>query len=621
MQILFEYLPEKTFDYEHGQSICKVNDIEYDEVRDVGASYILRRVDRFLRQWPENMRRFYPPTNNTLRYVFARPNKVISEVFPLVFRCTNKACMRTYSYNISELEHRPKTKCPVCKSRLIQLQHVLIHGCGNIEPLWIPSCPIHGKDHIMLDNRPQRYKDMRWVCRACGDKVIGEYLGKKCSDCGLRGNMHPAVHSSSSAYYPQYITLVNLPGKELDRIFGDSQYRYFVIAAYLGLFDHPKTRLNEVMVNENGASLLDETIGDLERLLRALPEEQRKATMEILRKTQVDLQNTQTRTRSNLIPRVEQLLSDRQTSIEDITEEIFEYVKLEEELSFKTLDDLITIANNEGWTHRIPKIKSFKNTMERAGISNVRLIEDFPVTSVIIGYTRVERDPGKAILRSFPIRDRENARVPLYFETTKTEAIIFELNHRKVLKWLYDNHFAATSPDGMDDMDVKAWFLRNMVSINPFDEIPANTEQERITRATYVLVHSMSHAFLRQAAILSGFERTSLSEYIFPRALAFAIYYNNRHEFNIGGLHTMFEQNLNDWFNLVWDNANICVYDPVCNEHGASCHACMHISEMSCTHFNRNLSRHHLFGGKGISANTIIGYWEDAYAITNSNEI
>jgi hypothetical protein len=117
-----------------------------------------------------------------------------------------------------------------------------------------------------------------------------------------------------------------------------------------------------------------------------------------------------------------------------------------------------------------------------------------------------------------------------------------------------------------------------MGTVNPYLEIP---EEETITRAVYGLVHSFSHLVLRQAVIQSGFDRTSLSEYLFPHGLSFVLYSNNRSSFTIGGLYTLFEQTLHEHLRAVQDKGGVCVYDPVCMEETGACHACMHTSELS----------------------------------------
>jgi len=121
----------------------------------------------------------------------------------------------------------------------------------------------------------------------------------------------------------------------------------------------------------------------------------------------------------------------------------------------------------------------------------------------------------------------------------------------------------------------------------------------------------MSHFFLKKAALLCGLDRTSLSEYILPRTLTFAIYANHRFGATIGALSSLFEQSLPDWLGQILTDTRRCLYDPVCQSKGGNCHACTHLAETSCRFFNLNLGRPFLFGGNDDEVGSInFGYWD-----------
>jgi hypothetical protein len=119
----------------------------------------------------------------------------------------------------------------------------------------------------------------------------------------------------------------------------------------------------------------------------------------------------------------------------------------------------------------------------------------------------------------------------------------------------------------------------------------------------------MSHVLLKQASTISGFDRTNLSEFLFPRALSFVIYANNRNEFNIGGMNTMVEQQLDTLLGQAETTGNDCVYDPVCSQRGSACLSCLHVSEISCSYFNQVLYRSYLYGSRPQSSEDITGFW------------
>jgi hypothetical protein len=123
-QILFNFLPGKTFDFEGGQFICKVTNIQAsdDPERRLNKPYVLDRVAWLLQQWPEERRRGFPDIHQQDRYVLVTPRAVLAEIFPLLFECTNKGCRRAVLYHtLGEVSQRNAgLRCHHCKGRLIQ---------------------------------------------------------------------------------------------------------------------------------------------------------------------------------------------------------------------------------------------------------------------------------------------------------------------------------------------------------------------------------------------------------------------------------------------------------------------------------------------------------------------
>jgi hypothetical protein len=104
-----------------------------------------------------------------------------------------------------------------------------------------------------------------------------------------------------------------------------------------------------------------------------------------------------------------------------------------------------------------------------------------------------------------------------------------------------------------------------------------------------------------------------VNQYVLPRSLSFAVYSSHRFGATIGALTALFEQSLADWLNQVLDSRK-CVYDPVCTDQGGNCHACMHLSEISCQFFNMNLGRSFLFGGRDKELGEIkFGYFDPTF--------
>jgi hypothetical protein len=50
---------------------------------------------------------------------------------------------------------------------------------------------------------------------------------------------------------------------------------------------------------------------------------------------------------------------------------------------------------------------------------------------------------------------------------------------------------------------------------------------------------------------------------------------------------------MHPWIDHAVEQSRRCIYDPACrnDQDGAACHACLHLSEFSCEHFNGELDR------------------------------
>jgi hypothetical protein len=176
------------------------------------------------------------------------------------------------------------------------------------------------------------------------------------------------------------------------------------------------------------------------------------------------------------------------------------------------------------------------------------------------------------------------------------------------LRWLRLNGQNPNVPTGTnEDLSAKSYFVQLFHGMSLYHSI-GNDQSE--LRMVFGLLHTLSHLCVRQASLLCGLEKTSLSEYILPKALTIAMYCNHRFGATIGALTALFEQSLTQWLNGIRDS-RACVYDPLCKDHGATCHACTHLAETSCRFFNLNLSRAFLFGGFDTKAGEIrYGYFD-----------
>lgn len=139
-QVLFNYLPGKTFDFEKIATIARVTRIRGTPTTELNAVVLLRRVAENARAWAPDLRPGLRDDvlSDPTRFVFLNPTEVQAEMFPKTLWCQNSSCAVVRDFSNSGVL---PTRCPRCRSgRLKQLRFVKIHRCGAIEPLLPPRC-------------------------------------------------------------------------------------------------------------------------------------------------------------------------------------------------------------------------------------------------------------------------------------------------------------------------------------------------------------------------------------------------------------------------------------------------------------------------------------------------
>jgi len=589
-QVLFYFTPNRTFD--HGRGVInKVKEIQGEEVRNINTGLLISLLNRRLSDFRNKLG--FPRDADEKKYIFLKPKRVIGTIFPTVFRCPE--CGRVYRHSQYEIEKNGIPSCRVCGKKLTQIHHVMVCSCGRIEEVRIPKCRLHGTGDIKLDDTSERYRDFKWVCLKCG-RVIEKGLSKRCS-CGK--DMKPHVHTDSSVYQVHHITAVDMP--EINSEFVDDMDNFTLVAGALTkVFRHPDEK-----------RIADFEGGLIEKLKSNLSEKEIEEFREVLNilKNQKEISKNFTHLKKLLRDdeesKSEHVAEIREIMGKDLIEKlyprrhrIFEYVKIMEDTNIEPIK-LEEVMRIEGLSEE--KIIKSKKLLHDFGISEIHYTTAFPIVNAVFGYTRLydEQDSESVVLRAFPAY---RGRTPVYVNRIKSEAIFVRLDPTRVLEWLVSNKYPVDEPSETQSKNHSA-ILRHLDPVEPYrlDEV------NEITKAVFGLQHTISHLMIREASVLSGMERTSIAEFHFPEALSFAIYINSSESFMMGGFLTLIVQNLKEWLYGSFESGRRCIYDPVCLENGGGCHACIHLSEMSCQFFNSPdfLDRAFVYGGKGMK-----GYWE-----------
>lgn len=641
-QVLYQFLPANTFDYSDQRGIWQVTRLETSDVSgQISRDYILSRVLARVRNWEGGQAGF--ASSNPDHYHFGEPEGVRSQPFPTTFECQN--CEKAHGYySADDLESQnPDLTCDRCGGDIKQYQFVSVHSCGEIRRLYPESCPNHGDKHIVLDRRDsQRVRNFHWSCEVdgCGWETPMRH-GQNCG-CDYtppagdeNEGMYTTVHRAGSVYYPHYITAVNLHSAGIGHLRQSEDGARKAFAQHFGLSDAEsveevslRERVGEVEVDDakvvevfqanDGITSLDE------------------AREHLKERGEIDSQTVRER-----LAEVITLDSDGdQSELTDAGDEILQYVLSREDLTTDSLSDLEQQSRTRGFIEKADRISTYKDDIDRLGIQDVRVVEDFPVQTFVYGYTRGGRDEDEARINAFSQNASDGDGTPIFVDTSETEAVQFDLDPERVLLWLSLNIPETSDPDAVngsitlpqiDSTDEAALeHARNEISqlsrdeqwgflishlapvegYGRFETDAGDDVEGQVTEHVFKLLHTTSHILLKQASTISGFDRTNLSEFLFPRALSLVIYANNREEFNIGGMTTMVEQQLDNLLGQAESHGNDCVYDPVCSQRGGACLSCLHVSEISCSYFNQVISRDYLFGSRPNTDRTITGYWE-----------
>lgn len=607
-QVLFNYLPGRTFDFERVATIARVVNIRGFQCTDLNTEILLRKVAEDASAWSLEYRPLLRDNvlQNAARFVLLDPQTVQAEMFPKVFWCQNRSCGRVFDYSYND--SLPPKKCPTCRQgELVQLRFVRIHRCGALQPLRPPACQqCHTANQMALDLRgSERISNFRWICRQCNTAT--SVFGGWCSECQWPNGdlklrrMNIEVHRSGRTFYAHTVVLLNIPHRQLDIFFNLSEWPAIVAAKFFGLPEMTHRSLFDFIQTTSGSQTEADaglSGADLNDLLRRqkndkLTMEEFVTEMRTLR--QQRQQEHQESSPSGITQVLEQRTGIPMQTWKQAGQEMLEAAMLLENTHLRDL-----------FNHTPTSLTT--NIARHMGLSRLSLVTDFPIITATYGYSRAEYAPNQCCLNPFSPEREHGGKFPIFVDQVQADALLLSLNYNRVCVWLERNGFAPILPAGSDtDLSRQAYFVQLFNNVSLRETLHNDCPQARMV---FGLLHTLSHLCVRQAALLCGLDRNSLSEYVLPRALTLALYSNHRFGATIGALTALFEQSLGEWLNAVRDTRR-CVYDPVCYERESSCHACTHLAETSCRFFNLNLSRALLFGGPDPQLGYIkLGYFD-----------
>lgn len=586
-QVMYNFPPKATFSNPK-HNLIEISDVMFgDQMEITSEEELIEYVHASLNAWESGIAGGGLPPASRDRWVIAEPETVYAKIFPRVFECME--CGKVHDYSEERLDdlERNGIDCQrgSCEGNLTQIHHVgVCPSCSEISSIDVPGCDDHGWAYIKLDDRADRYQEFKWRCGACNGAAVQNDFRAFC-ECGEY--MEITVHSASKAMNIHDFTRVDL-GKDnvyQSNLRSDEEIDPLVIGAYLGEFNHPETTLRE-MVQKDGMSSIDPDAVDID------DPEAIEAAKQML--GQVGGEDEPELVRAS----VKQKVGDV-----DPPENMRRYIQLHEIMEQESAREDATPREEQ--------------LMDQMGILDIGITSEFPLLKGVYGYHRTfndqEDDKPTPAVRTFPQIKVEDGdwRTPIYTTRSKTEAAIVQLDPCAIGHWLSEAGYDIEDTRNMDLSDARATLYAAMEPVEPYStDVETGDQYNEVTRAVHRLLHTSSHLLMQRASVHSGIEETSFAEYLFTEALAFAIYSNNTENYTAGGLFTLIDRNLDDWLLSTLNQGERCMYDSTCAEiRGGSCHACSHISEIGCQHFNKNLSRIDLYGER-IAKDAPTGFWE-----------
>jgi hypothetical protein len=262
-------------------------------------------------------------------------------------------------------------------------------------------------------------------------------------------------------------------------------------------------------------------------------------------------------------------------------------------------------------------------------ISRVVAVNQMKKVNAVLGFTRLDEMDRVNDLTSRLVKLTRNGK-PTWVPATEDrgEGIFLQLDLDAVASW--ESSILSTPLWGAHRAAHRRNFERR------FSETAKNVDPDvRLPTPRYWLLHTLSHALIREMAMSSGYGAASLTERIYgwtgspEREAAAGLLIcttASDSEGTLGGLVALSEPGrLHRLLVLALRRSSRCSSDPVCAMrtpsdpedflHGAACHCCSFASETSCEKANRFLDRRFLLNLPTATGEGVSGFFGGADAL------
>ena len=629
-QAVYRFLPDMWISEkdDSGRAIsARIKNWNYIKMSDIYEDFIEEEIKRQIKLFGDrggDITAFdITPGTHTFSVVETACNEgipdIIGEMSPLVFYCSS--CGKVFDVRNPSDVDKYTWKCKECgKMAVKQLQMIYACECGHAQPIKIPYVP-GVKDFKYRPNETQ-YK--MFYKSGLADKPA-EFV-QTCPTCNAR--LVPDNANSGRNYKPFTLRVINLVDERCGRFYKKGLEAQKTIVSRW--FDKVSADDYEEILNNIDLAFSEAMRSDAQRI--AIEQQVRSLVdagllSEEMFESAVNnmLQNTSnTKSVERYVTICDDLFAKKKAEdpagytewLGHFSFKLMQYDTLKYAKRIVTLEEAIQRQLEMEFIDSADEVHELN---AKLGIKNMQVSCDIQILNCTYGYTRRSADPKIASSNNPRCRLKLNAYDKtrdgtanlVYGAKLDTEGILFEIDQRKIIEWLYDNDIILEEqlPDLDDEVSVKKWFAEYVHSdvISMFGEID---ESEIITKNVFALLHSMSHAFMNAAGELSGLSSNSLTEIIIVETASIFIYAQTSQGIPLGALSGMAETNYAYFLKKAFDEAKNCVFDPICTERDdTACSACLIIPEISCNHFNAELGRKYLYSIDGVETPTI-GFWE-----------
>lgn len=563
-QILHRHGPGSLIHIDEYNIIGKVSGIRADVDTDVNRRRLYRCVTERMQRWQDSGGKVFgvPDVDKITEKDIAplRPRQIEWVPYGEYYACKKRSsCGVLHKESDADFDG----SCRLCHGPLDQLPYVYYHHCGSfdeLKPQPGTQCAAHGFRFIAFQDAGDLSKSL-WVCRApgCDHRKRAFYPPCNLSVCKAQPGDHKRYQISywrdQWVYYAQNVDFVNLDDGQAMPFVNSDFGRDLIHSSVLGAIPAGRRRLATTLKNAGGDCPhcgLKVTPGSkfCPDCGRPLPQSSSPGV-----KIPVDIDDG----------RVTWAM-------------------------LRDLDESRSIVEEASLPDILAPVTNGVAAMRKHGIADIVLVNAFPLTAGLMGFTR-NRSDHQAWLRIFPRRDEKYV---VYTDSIGTEAWMVQLSAATIVEWLRVNGLSAsdgTLPTSTDEAELKTWLIRRIVD-----------GDDAIIGAVEPLLHTFSHVILYSLAAACGLEASSLGERIMIDALAVAIYAGDS---ELGALTAAFDQMLDVVMDGMTDFRS-CRFDPSCREDDkGACVGCIHMPR-GCPRFNEALSRAYLFGGPVPS--TLLSY-------------